>query len=167
MRTKYEVDTDGFVIITDTAGHRTSYCVEGALGYVYALGEDGCVTQIHEGLRAIGPVLTSSRGRLLQDLRRELRRVRAASSIPPLTLKAFKQLFWDHGRAHQFSDAGFEVLFDRRNRHGVDVIELCCAFAEVSEDELKECIDPQIVAKLPNRYLVETQRGLNHDYRNY
>jgi hypothetical protein len=78
--------------------------------------------------------------------------------IETIDLAEFKRRFEQYNRATQFSAKGFEALFAHltgwSEDYELDVIELCGEFAEVSEDELKEESNFQIVEKLSDGYLI-------------
>jgi hypothetical protein len=78
MRTKYTINADQSVTVTDRAGNRCTYWVQGSLGYVYWSDETGESHQVCEMLRDSGITLMSTPDDLPQTLRRELRKVRAA-----------------------------------------------------------------------------------------
>ena len=73
-----------------------------------------------------------------------------------LTFSDFANSFERKGRADQFSIAGLSALFDYLEQMEeetgeqieLDVIALCCEYAEVEADELDEA--GEVIAELPN-----------------
>ncbi len=68
----------------------------------------------------------------------------------------FANAFERKGRGDQFSPAGLRALFDHLEQEEdamnlsieLDVIALCCEYAEVEADELDEA--GEVIAELPN-----------------
>jgi hypothetical protein len=64
-----------------------------------------------------------------------------------VNLYDFRQAFADCGRADQFSYEGLEILFDYLEQYeedtgeeiDLDVIALCCDYAEGTVDEIVDC----------------------------
>lgn len=59
----------------------------------------------------------------------------------PVNFSAFVDAFRAHGREDQFSYDGKRMLFDHLEEvdpdHELDVIALCCAYAEDEEDDVR------------------------------